>query len=176
MPKVYKLWMDHTYRTYDVIPKDGYKTYKFNGIPVEERNFDKIYPSEYKDEVDKPIGDVFSVQISSFILNEKSYRVLYPYIKNEVQIFKIKSEDENLYVVNVTNIIDCLDYDKSEFKRFTSSGRIMEVTKYAFKERLLKNAFIFKLPEFSNNLNYVTEDFKKVVEENNIKGFKFEEL
>ena len=89
----------------------------------------KIYPSEYKDEVDKPIGDVFSVQISSFILNEKSYRVLDQYIKNEAQMFKIKSENENLYVVNITNIIDCLDYDKSEFKRFTSSGRIMEVIK-----------------------------------------------
>lgn len=174
--KVYELWMDHTYRTYEPTPKDGYKSYIFDGIPVKERNFEKIYPSKYKDEIDKPIGDVFSVEVSSFILNERSYKILYPYIKNEVQIFKIKSENDNLYVVNITNIIDCLDYDKSEIKRFPSSGRVMRVIKYVFKIEKLKNATIFKLPEFLKGISYVTEEFKKVVEENNIKGFKFKEL
>ena len=52
----------------------------------------------------------------------------------------------------------------------------MRVEKYAFKENLLSNVTIFKLPEFLNTLSYVTEDFKKVVEENDIKGFKFEKL
>lgn len=174
--KIYKLWMDHTYRTYEPTPKDGYKSYMFDGVPVKERNFNKIYPSKYKDEIDKPIGDVFSVEVSSFILNEKSYKILYSYIKNEVQIFKIKNEKDNLYVVNVTNIIDCINHKKSEIKLFPSTGRIMRVIKYVFKENLLKNVFIFKLPEFSNTHIFVTEDFKKVVEENDIKGFKFEEL
>ena len=174
--KVYELWMDHTYRTYEPTPKDGYKSYIFDGMPVKERNFEKIYPSKYKDEIDKPIGDVFSVEVSSFILNERSYKILYPYIKNEVQIFKIKSENDNLYVVNITNIIDCLDYDKSKIKRFPSSGRVMRVIKYAFKIEKLKNATIFKLPDFPKGISYVTEEFKKVVEENNIKGFKFKEL
>lgn len=174
--KVYELWMDHTYRTYEPTPKDGYKSYIFDGIPVKERNFEKIYPSKYKDEIDKPIGDVFSVEVSSFILNERSYKILYPYIKNEVQIFKIKSENDNLYVVNITNIIDCLDYDKSEIKRFPSSGRVMRVIKYVFKIEKLKNVTIFKLPEFPKAISYVTEEFKNVVEENNIKGFKFKEL
>lgn len=169
--KVYELWMDHTYRTYEPTPKGGYKSYIFDGMPVKERNFDRIYPSKYKDEIDKPIGDVFSVEVSSFILNEKSYKILYPYIKNEVQIFKIKSENDNLYVVNITNIIDCLDYDKSEIKRFPSSGRVMRVIKYVFKIEKLKNTTIFKLPECPKGISYVTEEFKKVVEENNIKGF-----
>lgn len=88
--KVYKLCMDHKYRTYEPIPKDGYKSYIFDGVPVKERNLDKIYPSEYKDEINKPIGDVFSIEVSSFILNERSYKILYPHIKDEVQIFKIK--------------------------------------------------------------------------------------
>ncbi len=52
----------------------------------------------------------------------------------------------------------------------------MRVEKYAFKENLLSKVAIFKLPEFSNTHIFVTEDFKKIVEENDIKGFKFEEL
>lgn len=174
--KVYELWMDHTYRTYEPTPKDGYKSYMFDGVPVKERTFDKIYPSKYKDEIDKPIGDVFSVEISSFILNEKSYKALYPYLKNHSQIFKIKSDNKIFYVVNVIDIIDCLNYDKSELKYFSSSGRVMDVQKYVFKTEKLKNATIFKLPEFPKSISYVTEEFKKVVEENNIKGFKFKEL
>lgn len=174
--KVYELWMDHTYRTYEPTPKDGYKSYMFDGVPVKERTFDKIYPSKYKDEINKPIGDVFSVEISSFILNEKSYKALYPYLKNHSQIFKIKSDNKIFYVVNVIDIIDCLNYDKSELKYFSSSGRVMDVEKYVFKTEKLKNATIFKLPEFPKSISYVTEEFKKVVEENNIKGFKFKEL
>lgn len=174
--KVYELWMDHTYRTYEPTPKDGYKSYMFDAVPVKERKFDKIYPSKYKDEIDKPIGDVFSVEISSFILNEKSYKVLYPYLKNHSQIFKIKSDNKIFYVVNVIDIIDCLNYDKSELKYFSSSGRVMDVEKYVFKTEKLKNATIFKLPEFPKSISYVTEEFKKAVEENNITGFKFKEL
>ena len=160
--KVYELWMDHTYRTYEPNPKDGYKSYMFDGVPVKERNFAPIYPSKYKDAIGKPIGDVFSVEISSFILNEKSYKILCPYLENHSQIFKIRSDNEILYVVNVTNIIDCLDYDKSEIKRFTSSGRVMRIIKYVFKTEKLKNATIFKLPENPKAISYVTEDFKKL--------------
>ena len=76
----------------------------------------------------------------------------------------------------MTNTIDCLNYDKSELKRFSSSGRVMKVIKYAFKTNKLANEIIFKLPEFPKSISYVTEEFKKTVEENDIKGFKFKEL
>ena len=52
----------------------------------------------------------------------------------------------------------------------------MRVIKYVFKIEKLKNVTIFKLPEFPKAISYVTEEFKNVVEENNIKGFKFKEL
>jgi len=52
----------------------------------------------------------------------------------------------------------------------------MRVIKYAFRTEKLKNASIFKLPEFPNSISYVTEEFKKIVEDNNITGFKFKEL
>ena len=174
--KVYELWLDHTYRTYETLTKDGYRTYEFEGKKVENRKFDLIYPSKYKDELDKPIGDVFSITPSSYIMNEKAYKILYPYLKSHSQIFKINNNGTIFYVINVTDLIDCLDYDNSEIKRFPSSGRIMRVIKYVFKNEKLKNVTIFKLPEFPKAISYVTEEFKNVVEENNIKGFKFKEL
>lgn len=174
--KVYELWMDHTYRTYETVSKQGYKSYQFQGEKVKNREFDLILPSVHETEKDKLIGDVFSVEVSSFCLNEKAYKVLKPYLEKHCQIFEILSQDEKIYVVNVTDMIDCLDYDKSEIKRFSSSNRVMRVIKYVFKIEKLTNATIFKLPEFSKAISYVTEEFKNVVEENDIKGFKFKEL
>lgn len=173
--KIYKVWMDHHYRTYEPLQKDGYKSYMFEGIPVKDRAFALILPSEYEDEVNKPIGDVFSVEVSSFILNEYAFNILNPYLKGHTQVFRLKNQDDVLYVINVTDIIDCLDYDKSEIKRFPSSGRVMKVIEYSFHKDKLKNATIFKLPEFVKTTCYVTEEFKKATEENNIKGFKYEE-
>lgn len=174
--KIYKVWMDHNYRTYETLPKNGYKSYMFEGTSVKDRKFALIVPSEYEDEVNKPFGDVFSVEVSSFILNEYAFNILNPYLKGHTQIFKIKNQDSLFYVINVTDVIDCLDYDKSEIKRFPSSGRVMKVIKYSFIKSKLNNAIIFKLPEFVKTTCYVTEEFKKIVEENKIKGFKFEEL
>lgn len=174
--KVYELWMDHTYRSYETVSKQGYKSYQFQGDKVINREFDSILPSVHKTEKDKPIGDVFSVEVSSFCLNEKAYKVLKPYLEKHCQIFETLNQDEKIYVVNVTDMIDCLDYDKSEIKRFSSSGRVMRIIKYVFKTEKLTNATIFKLPEFPKAISYVTEEFKNVVEENNIKGFKFKEL
>ncbi len=174
--KVYELWIDHTYRTYEPVSKDGYKSYMFEGKKIENREFVTIYPSNHETEINKPIGDVFSVEVSSFCLNEKAYQVLKPYLEKYCQIFEILSQDEKIYVVNVTNMINCLDYDKSEIKRFQSSGRVMRVIKYAFKTDKLENEIIFKLPEFPKSIPYVTEKFKKIVEKNDIKGFKFKEL
>lgn len=52
----------------------------------------------------------------------------------------------------------------------------MDIEKYVFHSEKLKKATIFKLPEFPKGISYATEEFKKVVEENNIIGFKFKEL
>ena len=174
--KVYELWLDRNYRAYETLTKSGYKTYEFEGKIVENRNFDLFSLSKHKDEINKPIGDVSSISTSSYIINEKAYKVLYPYLKKHSQIFQLKNESKIFYVINVTDIIDCLDYKKSELKLFPSSGRVMRVIRYAFKTDKLKNATIFKLPEFPKGISYATEELKKVVEENNITGFKFKEL
>ena len=46
--KVYELWMDHTYRTYEPNPKDGYKSYMFDGVPVKEKTLLRYIPVNTK--------------------------------------------------------------------------------------------------------------------------------
>ena len=46
-------------------------------------------------------------------MNEKAYKILYPYLKKHSQIFKINNNGTIFYVINVKDLIDCLDYDNS---------------------------------------------------------------
>ena len=84
-----------------------------------------------------------------------------------------KRETQQLFVLNVTEIRDCLDREKSKLKLFSNSGRIMRIEKYAFHREMLSNAFIFKIPEEVHAHPYVTDGFKNLIEQNGIKGFKF---
>jgi len=90
---------------------------------------------------------------------------------NSVELLPI-SYSEPHYLINV---IDALDMEKSEFKRY-DDGRIMFCTKYVFKEEVIGNNIVFKIPQFPSAHIFVTEEFVKQVEENDLKGFVFEEL
>lgn len=97
--KVCELWLDRNYRAYETLTKSGYKTFEFEGKKVENRNFDLFSLSKYKDEIDKPIGDVSSISTSSYIINEKAYKVLYPYLKSHSQIFKINNNGTQYFML-----------------------------------------------------------------------------
>ena len=171
--KIYQLWSDHTYRAFETAEKDGYQTYHFEGIPVENQTPLELYPSKHSSESKLPIGDVCPVEISAVVVNEKCFKVLCPYIKDCAQVFQTKGNGQNLYVLNIIAVIDCLDRENAELKLFKSSGRIMRIEKYVFYEDKIKDAFIFKLPEELKSQPYVTEQFKQLIEKNDIRGFKF---
>ncbi len=58
----------------------------------------------------------------------------------------------DLNILNITNIIDCLDKTKSSIEYFDEiGGNIMDVEQYVFKEELLENVTLFKLPQLSRS-------------------------
>ena len=80
--------------------------------------------------------------------------------------------------MNVLNIIDGLNYEKSEFKK-THDGKPYAVKKFSFKPNIVNNISIFKL--FLEDRIYSTEIFvsqevKDIVEANGLTGFSFEEV
>ncbi len=171
--KLYQLWSDLTYRAYETKEKGGYKSFCFMGVPVDNWNTVNLYPSGHHTEAGKTTGDVYPVDVSAVVINERCFRILASYIQDKVQVLPAESNAQKLFVLNVTTIIDCLDKENSKLKLFQSSGRIMRVEEYAFHKELLVNAFIFKIPEELHIHPYVTDEFKKLIEQNDIKGFKF---
>lgn len=170
---IYQLWSDHTYRAFETKDKHGYKSFVFDGVPVENWTDVELYPSKHRTETGKPIGDVYPVTAGTAIINEKTFKVLEPHITDCVQILSATIKSKKVYVLNFTTVIDCLDRDASKVIFFSNSDRIMEIEEFAFHKELLTNAFAFKIPEEIQSPPFVTEEFKELIEKNNIKGFKF---
>lgn len=121
-----------------------------------------------------PVGDFSSISSLHFLVNSKIKDIFESIFKDKVELLPVEY-DEPYYLMNVINMIDALDMEKSEFKRY-KDGRIMFCTKYVFKEEVIGNNIIFKIPQFPTVDVLVTEEFVKMAEDNDLKGFIFEEL
>jgi hypothetical protein len=91
---------------------------------------------------------------------------------NNTELVELEWRGLGLVAVNVTEIRDALDVERSEVVRF-SSGRVMRVVKYEFFADRLRGASIFRLPELARSDLHVTDDFVTRVSECRLTGFEF---
>lgn len=68
---------------------------------------------------------------------------------------------------------DCPGFEKSVTVKF-NDGRIMCFAKYCFREEVVHDVPIFKIIDEPLSRIFVSDIFKSIVEENKLKGFKFE--
>jgi hypothetical protein len=105
------------------------------------------------------------------VFTARALEALEPLIAPFIQALPLdvpKSRSQ-LYAINVTNMRDCLDHSRSKIMRF-SSGGIIDVEEYAFKPGCLEGQHIFKLKDLPYLWVFVSEEFKRVVEENRLEG------
>lgn len=126
-------------------------------------------------------ADIIRHNIGLFIANEYSKNLLEKKFESLIQFLPVKNDDDtenNYYQMYPIMAIDVLDVEKSECSFMLDSNWISHVYKYVFYD----NAEF--LPIFKLRCNghvdsfkvWVTDEFKKYVEENNITGFDFLEV
>ncbi len=77
-----------------------------------------------------------------------------------------------LQLVNVINVIDCANKEKSVADRL-KTGEFLGFKKVIFDpEKIPNGTLIFKIPENLNSI-YVTDQFVELVKKQKLKGFKF---
>ena len=76
-------------------------------------------------------------------------------------------------IFNVTRVVDALDMERSEFQRFQSSGRIMQIIHHEFNGHRLQGVHIFKVPQLHRSDVYVTDTFVRRVQDAGLSGFTF---
>lgn len=125
---------------------------------------------------DKGIGDVLGLTVGAIVVKEKAMKFLEPLIGNCVEFLPVMYEqNQQLWLMNVLNVVDCFDLDNSEVSYFRSNpAKVMSYDKFAFKEKRIEGHKIFKIPETIQAQIFVTDELKSLIESSELKGFYFE--
>lgn len=108
------------------------------------------------------------------VLSEKALVILKPYLANSAEELELFFQEKAYVAINVTAVLDVIDYEKSVYKTFSDGKRIMFFEKYAFKESPeLMQHHIFKIVDEPRRSPFVSDEFKKAVEDNHLTGFRF---
>lgn len=141
-------------------------------------NFDFVIKCKaIRDKKERILGDypVFTVPA----ISQSARTVLENQLGDLVQILPLETGKlGKYYILNIINVLDCLDKQKSEISYLSpSSERIFEIKKWIFNGSLNnENSKIFIIKNQLGERIYINDDIKKTIENNNLTGFLFKEV
>src|SRR2546425_226987 len=111
------------------------------------------------------------------VLGQRAWDALKPLIGPYAEALPIQHPSKQpFYIVNVLVILNCLDEQRSELTRNEATGRVSRVYGYCFRKDVINDRPIFKTPLQSGSELFVSDEFRKIVEDNDLKGLLFKEL
>lgn len=94
-------------------------------------------------------------------------------IAPHIEVLPLQFTEREFLGINVTTVLDAIDYEKSIYKTFSDGKRIMTFKKYAFWADVVRDVPIFKIIDEKPRYAFVSDEFKQTVESNNLSGFIF---
>ena len=119
-------------------------------------------------------GDFTNVMFTTIGVNKRAVEVLSDLIEGQVEFLPLIAADEEWYLLYTTNVVDAVDFSKSDVTFFPNSQRIMCIDKPVFFEKQLKGNHIFKIPQLKLSSLFVSDEFRQRVMEAGLMGIKFE--
>ncbi|MBA4538765.1 hypothetical protein H1Z61_16940 [Bacillus aquiflavi] len=126
---------------------------------------------------------------TDMLANDKGWLVVSERLKNvilkftnklelyKVKIFEKTTKEEliNYHVVNILNVVDALSLEDSDYFTVNTKekGSIHIINRHTLLEKKLQGVNIFKLPPNYNIPLFVSDEFKKAVENNGLTGMDF---
>ncbi|WP_342351893.1 imm11 family protein [Paenibacillus xylanexedens] len=130
-------------------------------------------PTKIKTLYKKKYNDFPRIIIGKPAMNANVKKVFEPFVSDEVEFLPLAHDELELYVLNVTNILDCVDWERSDVRR-KSDGSWAGFDKVVFDfSKIPHGTYMFKIKETATVEVYVTDLFKKVVDEHKFKGLNF---
>ncbi|MEK3901194.1 imm11 family protein [Paenibacillus sp. FSL R7-0179] len=107
------------------------------------------------------------------IISVRVMQILKPFIAHEVEFLPLLHDELNIFMINVINVLDCVDWQKSKVKWFKEKY-FLGFDKLVFDfAKVPEKTFIFKIKEKAAAKVYVTELFKELIEEYQLPGLDF---
>lgn len=124
----------------------------------------------------KKLKDVISWMHKAPVLSERAKDILAPLISPYAEFLPlIVLYGNNYYALNVVNLVECLDYERSEILFAPDEpSRILSISRTYFIENKLDTSPIFKISEWPSYV-FVRRSFMDKVLENHLTGFIFVE-
>lgn len=117
------------------------------------------------------LGDFVFMAFGFTVFSAKAVETLKPLIEDYVEFLPLRwypYEHRDLYAVNVLSVLECLDEEQSDIKRFESSGRISRIDKYVFKEDCIGDVPIFHINPVKTV--FVSDAFRQLAEDAELVG------
>ena len=116
-----------------------------------------------------PLGDCPRYGATRLIVSEKLKGLIQSFADDEIEFLPVEVDGQpGYFYMNVLLILDALDLEKSEVKRFPSSGKIMYVIQAQYHDAIIDEHHIFILPNYHGV--YISEGLKKHLEDNGVLG------
>ncbi len=117
------------------------------------------------------VGDFPGLSSHIPVFNRKAVNALADMLEGNGELLPITCDGEDYFLFNVTRVVDTLNEENSQVKRF-SSGRIMYIVRYSFFPNRLVGLKVFKIPQAVLMDVLVTDDFVERVKATKLKGFE----
>ena len=83
-------------------------------------------------------GDFTNVLFATTAVNKRAVEALADLIEDQVEFLPLIAADREWYLLNITNLVDAVDFSKSDVKFFPDGQEIMRIKKAFFFEEKLK--------------------------------------
>jgi hypothetical protein len=109
------------------------------------------------------------------VYSQDAFRELTPILHARGRPISLVDGKRQRYVgFHVADVIDALDREASDLTSF-SSGRLMTIDRHVFRPQALRDAVIFRLPDFEGGgWTYVTDEYVAAVEATKLLGAEFD--
>lgn len=178
--KVYKVFNDNkNYKCLEAITEDEWDNllkYEFNGYSIKDKWIPVAVGLEEDTKKDLMCSDMPNLGKGFLVANKDSLEKIQRLISSEIEVLPLASEKNEYYILNILQVIDCLDLDNSKIKKYKAVDEILEIQKYAFIESMLVGKIIFKIKGYETAEVFCTDIFKEYIEDEHITGLIFEEV
>jgi hypothetical protein len=142
----------------------------------------KVYMEEMEDE-DKgtqPVPDIAAFRPGSLVLSPRATEALKPILERTGELLPLPYQGETWFILNVTECVNALDKDRTEYVKDDEDGTILGIRRPVFYEDRLTRSSVFKIADdnftsiYCHSADQNTEyDLKRAVESSGLRGIKF---
>ena len=179
--KVFRMRLDINHYQYFLTESDSESRRLYmDGIPLGDS---WSPPTVYVERPKRPAGDFYNPNNSVLIASPRATEVLRSHFNFAGELLPLPYKDQIFTVLNVTQCVDVLDPERSEFATSATPGIRGNLLRPAFHADRFPETSLFKIPDNFGLEIYVLEgandfdmEFREAIESAGLKGLLFEEI